>query len=118
MAASISSVIRRLPARRRGKIAKRSRELIAEELTLRDLRRARGQTQRAVAGKLKIGQEGVSRIEQRSDLLLSTLSEYVTALGGTLEIVARFPNRKAVTLSGFGELGVAPRSEPKDKTAR
>jgi transcriptional regulator with XRE-family HTH domain len=118
MAVSISSVIRRLPARRRRKIAKRSRELIAEELTLRDLRRARGQTQRAVAGKLKIGQEGISRIEQRSDLLLSTLSEYVAALGGTLEIVARFPNRKAVTLSGFGELEVSLPLGPRDKAAR
>ena len=61
------------PSRRR-RIEERARDLIAEEMSLRDLRKAREQTQASVAAKLGINQENVSRIEQRSDLLLSTLS--------------------------------------------
>lgn len=54
--------------------------------------------------ELGIGQEGVSRLEQRSDLLLSTLRSYGEAMGGTLSIVAEFPNRKPVVLAGLSSL--------------
>ena len=78
--------------------------LIAEEMTLRDLRKARNQTQARVAEKLGINQENVSRIEQRSDLLLSTLSGYVEAMGGKLNLVAEFPDRPPVALTGIAAL--------------
>ena len=61
------------PARRK-KIGKRAAELIAEEMTLRELRRAHKLTQQCIAETLGIGQDQVSRLEQRSDLLLSTLA--------------------------------------------
>jgi hypothetical protein len=50
---------------------------------------------------LDIGQDGVSRIEQRSDLLISTLRSYIEAMGGHLELIAEFPNRPPVVLSGL-----------------
>jgi hypothetical protein len=56
------------------------------------LRLARKQTQVAIAERLKIGQGAVSRIEKQSDFLLSTLREYVGALGGQLELRVRFPD--------------------------
>lgn len=56
------------------------------------LRQARQQTQIAVAEKLHVGQGSVSRIEKQSDFLLSTLREYVGALGGKLELRAIFPD--------------------------
>ena len=56
------------------------------------LRQARQQTQVTVAEKLKVGQGSVSRIEKQSDFLLSTLREYVDALGGRLELRAIFPD--------------------------
>jgi transcriptional regulator with XRE-family HTH domain len=56
------------------------------------LRQARQQTQVAIAERLKIPQSAVSRMEKRSDLLLSTLREYVGALGGKLELRAVFPD--------------------------
>ena len=59
-----------LPTARRKKVEKRARALIAEEMSLQDLRRARKQTQ---GRELGINQENVSRIEKRSDLLISTL---------------------------------------------
>ena len=61
----------------------RAAELIAEEMTLRELRHARKLTQVRVAKKLGITQDSVSRIEKRSDLLLSTLRKTVEAMGGT-----------------------------------
>jgi transcriptional regulator with XRE-family HTH domain len=83
-------------------IKKRAKELIAEELNLRELRRLRHLTQARLSKKLKIGQEGVSRIEKRTDLYISTLRSYVEGVGGELTLIARFPDRPPVVLSGFG----------------
>lgn len=66
------------------------------------LRHARQQTQIAVAEKLSVGQGSVSRIEKQSDFLLSTLKEYVGALGGQLELRAVFPDGDFV-IEKFGE---------------
>ena len=90
-----------LPPGRRKRIDERAKALIAEEMSLRDLRRARKQTQTRVAEKLRINQENVSRLEQRSDLLLSTLRGYVAAMGGKLSLVVEFPDRPPVALTGL-----------------
>jgi transcriptional regulator with XRE-family HTH domain len=74
------------------------RSLIPETLSLRELRRALRVTQSELAGRLGKGQEVVSRIEQRRDMLLSTLRDYVASLGGELELVCRFGSRAAVRL--------------------
>jgi transcriptional regulator with XRE-family HTH domain len=87
------------PARRR-RIASRAAALMADEQALQKLRRARGMTQAAMAEALGIGQDGVSRLEQRSDMRLSTLRGYVEALGGKLSIVAEFPMRATYVPDG------------------
>lgn len=89
------------PARRR-RIASRAAALMADEQALQKLRRAQGVTQAAMAEALGIGQDGVSRLEQRSDMRLSTLRGYVEALGGKLSIVAEFPGQGPVVLGGGG----------------
>jgi transcriptional regulator with XRE-family HTH domain len=63
-----------------------------ERIGFHKLRQARRQTQVAIAERLKIGQGSVSRIERQSDFLLSTLREYVGALGGRLELRVVFPD--------------------------
>jgi DNA-binding XRE family transcriptional regulator len=75
------------PARRR-KIAARAATLIAEEKSLQELRQAHKLTQKRMAQVIGIGQDSVSRLEQRSDLLISTLRGYVEAMGGRLSLVA------------------------------
>jgi transcriptional regulator with XRE-family HTH domain len=102
------------PARRR-KVEARTAELIAEEMTLRELRRARKLTQVRVAKALRISQDGVSRLERRTDLMLSTLRKSVEAMGGNLTLVVEFPDRAPVILSGIAEdaLPLAPRSSPR-----
>ncbi len=63
-----------------------------ERLGFGKLRQARQQTQVAVAERLNIPQGSVSRMERQTDVLLSTLREYVGALGGRLELRAVFPD--------------------------
>ena len=82
MARTLADKIQQLPAVRRKKVEARAAELISEELSLRDLRKAMNRTQMDVAKALKVGQDTVSRYEQRSDMLLSTLQGYVHAMGG------------------------------------
>ena len=83
----------------RAMVAARGAELIEEELTLRDLRHAQHLTQERMAALMGVEQENVSRLERRADLLLSTLSSYVAAMGGKLRLVAEFPNRRPVTVA-------------------
>lgn len=84
-------------------VKQRAAELIAEELNLRELRRLRKLTQARLSKKLKIGQEGVSRMEKRTDLYLSTLRSYVEGVGGKLSLIVEFPDRQPVILAGLGE---------------
>lgn len=74
-------------------------------------------TQTAVARKLHIKQENVSRIESRADLLISTLEQYVGALGGKLRFVAEFPDRPPVRLLGIGMLAKGRSEKKPAKTA-
>ena len=95
------------PARRK-KVEARAATLIAEEMTLQELRQARQLTQVRIAKALGISQDGVSRLEKRSDFLLSTLRKTVEAMGGNLSLVAEFPDREPVVLSGIAEAEPEP----------
>jgi transcriptional regulator with XRE-family HTH domain len=98
---SIDRIIAGLPPERRAKIEGRARQLIGEEIALQQLRKARRLTQKQMARALNIGQDSVSRLENRSDLLISTLQSYVEAMGGELKIVVEFKEGSAV-ISGLG----------------
>jgi DNA-binding XRE family transcriptional regulator len=115
MAASLEDKLARLPGDRRAKVDARAAELIAEEMTLRDLRRALDRTQVHLARKLGVKQETVSRLEKRSDMLLSTLRSYVAAMGGELELLAKFPDRPPVRLKTLAT--VLAEKEPPARTA-
>lgn len=108
MATTLDQKMKRLGAARRKRIEARAAALIAEEMSLRDLRQALKLTQERLAETLGIGQDGVSRLEKRSDLLLSTLRGYIEAMGGSLSLVAEFPDRKPVILSGLASVETEP----------
>ena len=78
-----------------------------ERIGFGKLRRARQQTQVALAKELNIPQGAVSRLERRTDLLLSTLRHYVEALGGELELRVVFPDG-VFLIDSFGENAEAP----------
>jgi transcriptional regulator with XRE-family HTH domain len=104
------------PAQRR-KVEARAAELIAEEMTLRELRHARKLTQVKMARTLGVTQDSISRLEKRSDLLLSTLRKTVEAMGGNLSLVAEFPDRAPVVLSGLAEDDPGPKPASRRRIA-
>jgi DNA-binding XRE family transcriptional regulator len=101
---TLKDKLQTLPAGRRRKIARRTESLIAEEMTMRELRKARSITQVEMAKTLGVNQEQISRIEKRTDLHLSTLKRSIEAMGGELILTARFPDGAPVKLTGFAEL--------------
>ncbi|PSF36754.1 transcriptional regulator [Aphanothece hegewaldii CCALA 016] len=104
MAKKLAQIMEQIPLERRKKIEARAKELIAEQMTLRDLRKARELTQERMADLLKIRQDSVSRIEKRTDLLISTLRSYIEAMGGDLQLIVKFPDRPSVIITGLAEL--------------
>lgn len=99
MAKKLDDVMAALPAARRAKIERRAQELAS----LKDLRQAVQKTQVDLAQALGVGQDTISRLEQRSDMLLSTLRRYIEGMGGKLELVAQFPNRPPVVIDQLAE---------------
>ena len=111
MAKKLDDVMKALPLTRRKKIQQRTMELA----TLKDLRKAAEQTQADMAASLGVGQDTISRLEKRSDMLLSTLRHYVESMGGKLQLVAQFPNRPPVIIE---HLGVEKSSTKRKTTER
>jgi len=112
---SLNEVVAGLPKGERRRIAVRAHELIAEEMSLRELRQALAKTQTAVARRLGIGQEAVSKLEMRADMHVSTLSGMLKAMGGELELIARFPDRPPARLRLRGSTAAR---RPRDRTVQ
>jgi transcriptional regulator with XRE-family HTH domain len=101
MAKSFDELARRTMTRKmRAQAKNRARELLGEYL-LSEIRAGRGMSQVEVARALGIKQPSLSKLENQSDMQLSTLAKIVKVLGGELEVVARFP-RGEVKISPFG----------------
>jgi DNA-binding XRE family transcriptional regulator len=104
----------RLGSARRRKIAARAATLVAHERSLQELRRTIGVTQTTIAQAQGVGQDGVSRLEQRHDMRLSTLRGYVEALGGRLSVLAEFPGLEPVVVGGLAKTkGPRARQRPR-----
>ena len=104
MTVSLKEVLDNLSPERRQQVETRAAELIAEEMTLRDLRKARALTQAKMADLLQIRQDNVSRIERRTDLMLSTLRGYLEAMGGELNLIVEFKDRPPVEIMELADL--------------
>ncbi|MFC7049059.1 helix-turn-helix domain-containing protein [Emcibacter nanhaiensis] len=87
----------------RQKRIKAAADRMEQHLTLQKLRKARELTQEKVATTLHVKQATVAQFEKRSDLLLSTLRQYVKAVGGELKLVVDFPGQPPIVLDGLGE---------------
>jgi len=110
MARTLTEAVDALPPGRRAKVEARAAELIAKELSLQELRKAMRLTQVELADRLRVRQDTISRLEQRADMLLSTLQSYVEAIGGRLAIVAELPNRPPVRIKQLSMLADPPDS--------
>ena len=104
MTKSLNDKMKSLSVDRQNSIQDRANDLIAEEMTLRDLRLALKKTQEDLGTALHMKQDGISRLEKRSDMLISTLNKYIKAMGGTLKLTAEFPNRPSVEIHGIADI--------------
>jgi DNA-binding XRE family transcriptional regulator len=104
MGKTLKEKLEELSPEDRKEIEEEANLLIAEEMTRQQLRLALKLTQEQMAEFLQVDQGNVSRLEQRTDLMLSTLRRYVAAMGGELKLVVEFPNRPPITLVGISEI--------------
>jgi transcriptional regulator with XRE-family HTH domain len=113
---TLDHIIADLPPARRAKVQGRARELLGEEMALQQLRKAHRLTQEQMARALHVGQDSISKLESRSDLLISTLRSYVEAMGGALKIVVEFKSG-SVVIPDLSSTAPAARSKPSSRTA-
>lgn len=103
MARTLKDKLAALDPARSARVEAEADRLHAEYLTLQELRKAQDLTQVQLAETLGIQQATVAKYERQSDLLLSTLSSYVRAMGGSLKLMVEFPGKAPVALDGLGE---------------
>jgi DNA-binding XRE family transcriptional regulator len=96
-----SELTRTFTPERRARVAAKA-ACLREAMTLEELRKALALSQEDMAETLTVGQPAVAKLEKRTDMHVSNLRRYVEALGGTLEITARFPDA-SVVLTNIGE---------------
>lgn len=90
MAKSFDILKNKLPEERKIAIEQRIEDII-ETMPLSELRQARQFTQEKLARSMKIKQASISKMEGQTDMYISTLRKYIKAMGGDLEIIAKFP---------------------------
>jgi len=95
MATSFRKLREKMDPERQERIRKRTEEMLAE-LPLQELRQARALSQQELAEVLGLNQATISKLERRTDMYLSSLRRFVEAMGGELEISARFPEGKVL----------------------
>ncbi len=112
---SFSELTRDFSPERRARIDAKVRDLKAG-MALHELRQARRSTQDDLARALKVGQPAVAKLERRTDMYVSNLRRYIEALGGSLEITARFPDAD-VTITNFSDIeeGEAKVEKPRER---
>jgi len=102
MAKSFKILELKMSPEARARSEEKAKQLIAE-MPLQELRAARKLTQEELAKTLNVNQAAVSKLERRADMYVSTLREFVRAMGGELEITARFPEG-AVRINQFEDV--------------
>jgi DNA-binding XRE family transcriptional regulator len=101
-----TELTRKLSPKRKARVAARVAELKAE-MVLAELRQARQRSQQELARALKVNQPAVAKLEKRTDMYVSNLRRYVEALGGELEITAKFAEGEVV-IGNFSDIDTPP----------
>ena len=110
MTKKFASLRAKMPAPARAQAEEKTRAMLAE-MPLHELRRARGLSQKMLAEALQVQQPSVAKLERRTDMYISTLRSHIEAMGGELEVVARFPDG-VVKINNFSELEQSQCSVP------
>lgn len=102
MAKKFSELRSRMSPQARARSDEKARTMLAE-MPLNELRQARGLSQKVLAELLHVQQPSIAKLEKRTDMYLSTLRSHIEAMGGELEVIARFPDG-SVKISNFSDL--------------
>jgi ribosome-binding protein aMBF1 (putative translation factor) len=102
MAKPFSELTKKMTPERLARVEAMTHEMLAE-MPLNELRQARGLSQKMLAEALHIQQPAIAKLEKRTDMYISTLRSHIEAMGGQLEVVARFPDG-SVRINTFGDL--------------
>lgn len=105
MTKKFSTLRAELSPQARKQSASLARKMLSE-MPLHELRHARGLSQQDLARLLNVQQPAIAKLERRTDMYLSTLRNHIEALGGQLEILARFPEGE-VRITNFSSIGEA-----------
>ena len=98
MARSMRDKVKFFPIKRQERISRLATEMIEEELTLRELRKKQQLTQEQIAQFLGVNQESVSRLERRNNAHISTLRDYIHAIGGKLHLDVELPSGEIIRI--------------------
>ena len=102
MAKAFKELRNKMPLKAQKKATEKA-EIIMNDMLLTELRQAMKLTQEQLATELNVRQAAVSKLERRTDMYISTLRNFIKAMGGDLEIAARFPEG-SVKINQFEEL--------------
>jgi len=106
MARKFSELRSRMSPESRARSEAKALAMLAE-MPLTELRQARGLSQKMLAEVLNVQQPAIAKLEKRTDMYLSTLRSHIEAMGGQLEVIARFPEG-SVKISNFSDLENSP----------
>ena len=110
MAKKFSQLRAGMSADAQAKSSAKAKKMLSE-MPLQELRLARGLSQQTLAEVLDVQQPAVAKMEKRTDMYISTLRNHIRAMGGELEIVARFPDGE-VHIQNFITPGEEPLTTP------
>lgn len=105
MAKKFADLRAKMSPEAQARVETKAQELLAE-MPLNELRQARGLSQKMLAELLHVQQPSIAKMEKRTDMYISTLRSHIEAMGGQLEVVARFPDG-SVKISNFAEIEAA-----------
>lgn len=94
----------KLPIERQERINESAKKLIAHEMSLQEMRKALAISQTEMAERLELGQGDISKFERREDVYVSSVRKYIEAMGGKLELIAKFPEKRRYKIKNIGEL--------------
>ncbi|MRU17073.1 helix-turn-helix transcriptional regulator [Roseovarius sp. A21] len=103
MTISLDDVLAELSDENRAKVEDGAERIYAEYLSLQELRKAKKVTQVELSRILNKRQSSIAQLEQRSDLMISTLRAYIEGLGGKLTLQVEMPGHTPITLNGLGD---------------
>lgn len=102
MAKKFAELRAKMAPESQARVEAKAQKLLAE-MPLNELRQARGLSQKVLAEVLHVQQPSIAKMEKRTDMYISTLRSHIEAMGGQLEVIARFPDG-SVKISNFSEI--------------